>query len=366
MLPFQAAPSLRPKRSEAMRFLQRFAVSIPTALFLAVVLVGQTLGATWSAKIVVDQSSVGLSDLATFANGTAIAALEDCVGGAYCTGIVALRRSTDGGATWGPRIRVAPIEEFDEADMPALAGRGKLVDLVWRGQGLLYRRSRDQGQTFGRARYISQVDSVQYPDVARGADGLVAISWGEWPEFTDQVSVRVSADGGRTFGAKHSWPSNDTYYTSVAVGDGVVYLAYINAAGQGVLRRSLDAGETWSAAVMVGYAPAVTAEGSDAYVAGSGMYRRTTNRGASWSLSAPLAPPGSNLYDSFISLQDGVARAVYGGPTGMYYRQSADGLNWSTPQKVSLQSDGFVGRAGDRVVLLFHNDIKTLAKTRPL
>ena len=140
------------------------------------------------------------------------------------------------------------------------------------------------------------------PDIRRGPGGIVAVSYGEYP-FTDQISVRVSDNGGRTFGTKHSWPTSVTDFSSIAVGDGVVYVTYFNAAGKGVLRRSLDAGETWSAAVTVGFAPVVTAEGTDAYVAG-GMYRRTTNSGASWSLAAPLAPVGANPSESFISLQD--------------------------------------------------------------
>jgi hypothetical protein len=359
-----------------MRFPRRVAVTIPMAVLLAVVLAGQTVGAAWSAKTVIDRSSVWLADLATFANGTAIALIEDCVdtGGGMCTGVVALRRSTDGGLTWGPRMKVAPRREFDEEDMAAIAGRGKFVDLVWGGDGLRYRRSINQGETFGRARYLSHASSVRHPDIGRGPDGLVAVSWGGYPDdFTDQISVRVSSDGGRTFGTKHSWPTTTADWSTVAVGDGVVYLASINAAGKEVVRRSTNAGQSWSLISQLDPGGlTLAAEGSEAYVAwispqGQGVkYRRTIDRGATWSPVASLSSPNWYLYDTVISLQGGVARALYGGDDGMYYRQSADGLTWSAPRIVSQQPYGFVGRAGDRVLVLFHNGIKTFVKTRPL
>lgn len=341
------------------------------AVSLAVALAGQSLGATWSARIGLGWSYD--SDLVALANGTAIATIVDCldIGDGFCEDVVALRRSTDGGLTWGPRIKVAPRVEYALADMAAAAGRGKHVDVVWRsGNGLLYRRSHDSGQTFGRAHSVTQQGTVQEPDIARGPSGLVAISWGEWPKFTDQISVRVSDDGGQTFGPKHSWPTSQIDHSSVAVGDGVVYVAYTNAAGTAVVRRSLDAGATWSVGMRLppvgaGYLPVVTAEGSNALVAWDGArYRRTTDRGETWSPAAFLTE--TPIFDMSVSLQDGVARAVFTTLDGTYYRQSMDGITWTSPQRVSaLTGQASVGRAGGRVVVLYSGE-KLFVKTRPV
>ena len=124
--------------------------STTLALLLAVVVAGQAAGATW---IKVQVASGFLSGLATLADGTALVAYEKCVGGGFCASKTYVKRSTDGGATWGSRWTVP-----GNAYGAAIAGRGTNVDLVWADEndsGLKYARSTNSGISFGSPVFIT-------------------------------------------------------------------------------------------------------------------------------------------------------------------------------------------------------------------
>ena len=163
------------------------------------------------------------------------------------------------------------------------------------------------------------------------------IAWGEWPQFDFQISVRVSTNGGASFGPKTSWPTTERSmdFSSVAAGDGVVYVAHTNSAGVPLVRRSLNGGDSWTKVLTIDdtpfvYAPVISAAGSEALVAYSTVdtdehrdvrYRRATNCGASWSPSLHLAPQSASAYNPVLSMQGGVARALFATDHGLFYRR---------------------------------------------
>ncbi len=336
--------------------------STTLALLLTAVVAGQAAGATWT-KVQV-ASGASLSGLATLADGTALVAYEKCVGGGFCSSRTYVKRSTDGGATWGSRWTLPGA-----AYSAAIAGRGTNVDLAWNDEnddGLKYARSTDSGISFGEPMLITSHYTAGEPALARGPGGLVVVAWGEWPQFDFKVSARVSTNGGASFGPKTSWSTSEsgTDLSSVAAGDGVVYVAHTNRAGASLVRRSLDGGASWTKALTIDdtpfvYQPVISAAGSEALVAYGTVdadehqdvrYRRTTNKGVSWSPSLHLAPESASAYDPVLSMQGGVARVLFATDHGLFYMESDDGLEWSSPERVHRRNDGLVGYAGRPIV----------------
>jgi len=344
----------------------------------------------------------GVAGLVALADSTAVAAYEKCFGRLpECTNRVFVKRSTDGGRSWGVRLGIGGAN----AEMAAVAGLGTDVDLVWQDGdgGVRYARSANAGVSFGRPRLLSPWGTE--PSVARGPNGLVAIGWGgDDASGQPRYSVGVSTDGGRTFGSKTSWETSVLWAperSAVAVGDGVVYVAYIaadapfEAGGPLLLRRSRDAGATWSKAWKLEESggrsdsddrsgPSISAEGSDAYIAysitdGLGqfqvLYSRTRNSGRTWSTPAPLsADPSDNPQ---ISIRDGVVSAVFRRLTdtsveGLYrgqlvYRRSSDGINWTAPDPIStsdrLRIARGLGSIENAILVLYLDAQGVLART---
>ena len=298
--------------------------------------------------------------LASNGASTAIAVYEKHFDDGFSSRLL-VRRSADAGSSWGFERVFAR-----HGDMGDVAALDQSVDLVWRDGGgdLRYAVSGDEGRSFASSTLLTEEGnaSVWFPRVARGPGGLVAVAWAEqWPPplFPERISIRVSSDGGQTFGPTYSLPTAEPEGMVVGVGEGVVYVSYQDSATRVRIRRSLDAGVTWSAAGGSGEAgwwpSSMTADGASAYIAfgvdRDGRYttvvQRTTDRGTSWSLPRSLAPDSWSVGAVRLDLSDSVLRAVFvrameacgdeGGP--MYYTQSVDGERWSEPQRVSSKGD---------------------------
>ncbi len=337
-------------------------LSIPAALLLCLALGGQSMAAgTWATPTRVADYAWS-EGLATLADGTALIAYEKCIGRDFCSSRTYVKRSTDGGVTWEPRYEVP-----DDADMAAIDGRGSTVDLVYRsiGGGLGYRRSTDGGVSFGPEMNLGHsYGSAQEPSVARGPNGLVAVSWGEWPNFTDLISVRVSDDGGATFGAKTSWHTSDTDWSAVAVGNGVVYVLHLNGQGSPVVRRSNDRGETWTKIlplpdISAPYYASIAAAGNNVFVTYVGgddyedvLVQRSSDKGSAWSQPDSVVSNLSAPYEPKVTIDGGVMRMIYTTDDGLYYTESHDGQSWSDPDFVTRRKwGGYVGFAGRPIVV---------------
>jgi hypothetical protein len=330
---------------------------------LALVVAGQSVAASWSAPVKVG-NAYWFDGLATLSGSTAIAVFTNCVGSDFCEDKVVLRRSTDGGMTW-PHRYVLPGANQDAA----IAGRGQNVDLVWASENdsvMYYSHSGDGGQTFGKRKVFSNNYSETEPHVARGPNGLVAICWGEWING-DEISCRVSTNGGASFGRKTSFPTSLIEVSAVAVGNGVVYVAYHSGRAALVVRRSTDGGQTWQLALKitdgdVADSPSLAASGTDAYVAYGTVnanehvqvrVRRTTDRGASWSTPRLMASDDVLVpWKPQVAMGNGSVHGLYRTSDGVFYTRSSNGVTWSVPEKVVSNSlEEFVGFAGKPLVV---------------
>jgi hypothetical protein len=94
--------------------------SVPAAVFMSLLVAGQALALSWSAPTPLTASGDAFAGgLATLGTSTVVAAYDD-------GGRIFVQRSTNSGTSWAARIRLAKLG-FD----PAIAARGKKVDVVW-------------------------------------------------------------------------------------------------------------------------------------------------------------------------------------------------------------------------------------------
>jgi hypothetical protein len=353
------------------RSAMRATLAPPIALGLSLLLSTAAAAASWTSPTTID-SGLGYSgpysaELVPLTGSTVVVGYG-MTNGADIDHVV-VRRSNDAGATWKK-----PTVVTDHGWAPSTAGRGTDVDVVWLWNGRVrYAHSTDTGATFGGDLSLSPLNAQAFtPRVARGPNGLVAVVWNQ----EGVVRGRVSTDGGNTFAASITIARNGVWPV-IAIGAGVIYVLYSHGENFDKYRviRSLDGGETWGAALIAGPQQSVyysiTAEGNRAYIAYEtssddthrGLhYRGTLDRGANWSQARNLLPASWNGYNPLLSLRGGVLRAVFvpchdsgdvcDDSGRVFFRQTSDGIHWSTPDRVSPKSlyseprgVGFSGRA---------------------
>lgn len=341
----------------ALRHSTRTGYSLLSAVALSLVLATQAFAATWAAPTGLSSSGdVFRGDLLGLGSSTVVAVYAERP---LDSEQVYFRRSVDSGASWG-----APTLLSGKGLFPAIAGRGTSVDVIWNASSgrVRYTRSLDGGATFEPNVPLSPSGRFAWrPAVARGPNGRVAVVWEDVQN--GKVNVRVSTDGGASFGpATVIATAGEESGVDVAIGKGVIYVAYVVGSGTLRVKRSLDSGDTWSAARtmtnrFLGDRLSLTASGSHAYISytipNSGFnfskirYRRTTDEGANWSKPGNLSPGNWTSYAGDIDLKGGVVRATFVRCTTefdicvdnrVFYRQSSDGINWTTPERVSPKS----------------------------
>jgi hypothetical protein len=347
------------------------------AMLIALVLVGPTAAAvTWGTPKQLSAAEwATAAGLSTPSGSVAVAVYTE----GHDPSPVYVRRSADSGATWSAPLLLSN----DSSWRPAIAGRGTRVDVVWARAGRVrYRSSADGGATFAPTTTLSPAGQfAANPQVARGPGGRVAVVWERGG--TGAVRVRVSTDGGTSFApARTLTNASDLSPASVAIGKGVIYFAYAAGSERIRVRRSLDAGASWSAPQRIrDKADAfdgvrMTADGKHAYIAYTApntapnwwkvRYRRTTDRGTSWSRQRDLSPASWTASNPRISLQGGTVRAAFERCTPewdicvdqrVFYRESSGGITWAPSQRASpsLLAEAMPGGVGfaDKVLVLY-------------
>jgi hypothetical protein len=361
-------------------------VSLVAAVFLSLVLAGQAMAASWSSPTTF-WSSGGDTwawpwGLVTLDSSTALTVYQE-THPTNDASRVFVRRSTDGGVSWAPRVSVSRAGSTYWSAVPSMAAHGKAVDIAWtelntstRKSHIRYTRSTDAGASFAGSIALSPLGHAAGAKVARGPNGRVAVLWHN--EANSRILIRVSTNGGASFAGRQVLPT--TVFPrdyALAVGDGVIYFAYTTWNDGIWLRRSLDNGVSWSSATKLTGGKTgrrgltLTAEGAEAflgfarktteYTGGwTPSYRRTVDKGASWSGQIHLAMPGANARPPLIALQDGFARAAFarcqkrGCDLRVFYRQAPDGHHWTPTERVSPAGSATpfgVGYTGGRILV---------------
>ncbi len=317
--------------------------AVAGALLMSLALSGQALGATWSSpKTLATSDASFLDGLVALSNGTALVVYVECAPPDSCYA-VKVRRSTDGGATWEQPTTIAP----DRSYFASISGRGSSVDVTYEHAGqIMYVRSRDSGETFGRHKRLAFTDGGD-TSVDRGPGGVVAVSWTN-SFSTGAIKARVSLDGGASFGPRNVvTPNSDTVGQRTAVGDNVAYVIY-PLGGDLYVNRTLNNGTSWGEPSLItdGLSGAaykefdIAASGDNAYIIyastnGSIRMRRSPNKGETWSPETVVNPRDRFGSGPRVDVSGGLIRAAYNASDGLYYRQSVDGATWSGPERIS-------------------------------
>lgn len=285
--------------------------------------------------------------------------------------VVMYRRSIDGGTTWDPAVEISR-PEASLAYAGAFRASGTTLDLVtfesngsgeWR---LWYRRSINEGVDWSDPMRLTPLDgNAGAPDVARSGDRVtVAYTDGN----SGKIYVRVSTDGGDTFGAKQliasttnqPFQGDDSYDGFVQAVDaaGTINVAWDSSARRIMTRRSRNGGSSWGTARTLAtnaYGSIITAVASNAKVivgytsAVDGFWRATARRsideGHTWKGAQLIG--GRRSFDPIFAIRDGVYRVTFEHCTTtdcssvetLFSTATNGGGPWQTPVRVSRKAD---------------------------
>ena len=145
-----------------------------------------------------------------------------------------LRASTDNGQTFGPEIPLTdPLEnpmtsaqtkeqleklcqyelkvEHQETMSMLVASGGEGTDKLYSPPDIFIKSSNDNGQTFGEEINLSNSTGIKSTRAEIEASGNnVYVSWWDKVDGKDQPMMRISHDGGKTFGEASILTSNST------------------------------------------------------------------------------------------------------------------------------------------------------------
>lgn len=145
-----------------------------------------------------------------------------------------LRASTDNGQTFGPDVTLTePIdypvtgaqtkEQLDklypyelkvaasEDNVYVIASGAENIDNLYSPPDIFIKSSNDSGQTFGEQINLSNSTGIESTRAEIKASGdNVFVSWWEKPAGKDQPMMRISHDGGQTFGEPMILTANST------------------------------------------------------------------------------------------------------------------------------------------------------------
>lgn len=263
---------------------------------------------------------------------------------------VEVARTKDGGSTWGT-LKPIPDDSTVSQGGFDLAAIGHQIDYVHatRHAVIAYRTSADGGRTWTDAMDMGRWNSYPIVQIARGADGTVAVAWARGTSKGYDWIVRVSGNGGLTFGPEVVAGRSPFGAGCVDPGPGDMGLAV---AGNAILimfhkgdrlvsRRSTDRGRTWSDPFTLttnSYYEAFGFANSGEHVlvvldnAPALRARHSDDGGRTWSVASHIG--GRSLEGLGVGRSAGdwaVAIARYG---VVLYSHSADGVTWSPLEDV--------------------------------
>jgi len=149
--------------------------------------------------------------------------------------VVALRRSLDGGKTWGPEFRLGA------GAMPAIAASGARVRVVWsdrrEGQAEVYSRgSADFAATWDEEERISEVPYESWVPTVELAGEHALIGWVDYADGNEEEYLRRSDDAGATWEPRQRLTDDpaDSWAPSLAIAGKTVHVTWFDRRDAGV------------------------------------------------------------------------------------------------------------------------------------
>jgi Secretion system C-terminal sorting domain/BNR repeat-like domain len=283
------------------------------------------------------------------------------------------KRSTDGGLTWGPDVRLTNNSALSYD--PCILVSGSVVHVAWTdarngdpNREIYYKRSEDGGSTWGAdIRLTNAPLSSESPSMAISGSVLHVVWYderndptGNW--YTD-IYYKCSTDGGLTWGTdtRLTSPPHNFYsgFPCVAVSGSVVHVAWEddrNGNYDVYYKNSTDGGLTWGAETQLTNNPAgqsdpcLSVSGSVVHVVWHDnrystndyeiFYKRSTDGGMTWGADTRLTnDPNDSEYPT-IATSGSLVHVVWDdnrdGNYEIYYKESLDaGLTWGADTRLT-------------------------------
>jgi hypothetical protein len=176
------------------------------------------------------------------------------------------RKSTDGGNTFGSFINLSHNPGFSY--VPNIALAGSTVYVTWGDEtpgsfDILLRKSTDGGNTFGSTINLSNNTGFSYGAKVALAGSTVYVIWGDNTPGNDEIFFRKSTDGGNTFGSTINVSNNtaNSLNPQIALAGSTLYVTWQdNTPGnyEIFLKISPDGGSTFSTALNLSHNPGVS------------------------------------------------------------------------------------------------------------
>ncbi len=298
-------------------------------------------GVTWGPDAVIpgtpnhaDFPSIAVS------GATVHVAFRDSSTGQYIT---YYKRSLDGGMTWGPNISLGVYYWW-----PSITATGSMVfvalnDLHPGNTEVYCRRSTDNGNTWDTVHQISNAPNrSEDPSIAAGG-GCVHLAWNDNRTGLMQTWYRRSSDQGVTWGPETQL-SNTTvfcYFPIVHVSGANVDLAYGDeGSGQFEIffKQSTDFGATWGTSRQLTHSggkavyPVIARDSSNIHIVhssfgGDAYYLHSSDGGATWDSSKSLVSVANKPTNTFIVAVGHTLHVIWldarNGYPAVYYKRSS-------------------------------------------
>ena len=356
------------------------AVASVLGVLLSFVLAGQALAISWEPAVRLTQTDANgwPGSLGAAANRLHLVYRQLDADGR----IIVYRRSTDGGVSWRAPVELSRPAAANSV-RSSLSVEGVDIDVVWveadfdtGTSAVWYRRSTDGGANWNAPLRVSPTttNSQGIPAVTRSGSQVVVAYF---DLATGRLYARRSLDGGALWqprvaiGSSTLQPYEDGARDGVPAldfGTGVLYATWASSETSIVVRRSLDGGVTWGSTVTLetkadGTTPRVSAAGSQAMVTfgyfnsqvnGSARVRKTTDKGATWAPARQVSSGTRPASSQDVLRAGGKWRISYiqclandcSTSDGLFYRDSPDGVTWSTATRYSTTARPYMSSLG--------------------
>ncbi|MFL6233996.1 MAG: sialidase family protein, partial [Thermoanaerobaculia bacterium] len=200
-------------------------------------------GTTWGPDVQLSQPGMRSEQPALARSGRHVYAVWH----AYLPGgpSIILRRSDDGGATWGPGVPLGA------GASPSVAASGPRVRVVWsdrrEGEAEVYTRgSADAAATWDSETRLSEAPYESWVPTVELAGERAFVGWVDYRDGNEEEYFRVSRDGGATWGPPLRLTASpaDSWAPSIAATGDALRLAWFDRRDAGVtdarVERKLD------------------------------------------------------------------------------------------------------------------------------
>ena len=278
-------------------------------------------------------------------------------------GDVFFKRSTNNGASFGDTINLSDDSHFSH--LPQIAVTGNNVYIVWDDvtvvngvdeSQLLFKRSTNNGASFGSVKIITDIVETFRPRIAASGDN-VYIAFTDGSEDNMELAFTRSTNGGNSFSNAISINNNDenSVIGDIAAVGKNVYITWKdeslpNQPSHAFFIRSTNNGQSFDNIKDLGSsssAPQLDTVSSNVYVVWANddeniAFRASTNNGASFGSTKILSSDG-NSSDPQISSLGNAVRIVWEGGTpnsDVFFRASGnEGSSFGSTKNLS-NNDG--------------------------